>query len=485
MKTKNGIEILPIKINFNVTADIKRFVNIHIILAEKVYLIDAGVSGAIEQIRSALQNAGRTTEEIGGILLTHTHPDHIGCVMQIKELAPQCKVYVSAAERGWLENIDLQYQQRPIPNFYMLSGASVQPDVLVRPGDVIVLEDDIKLEAIDCSGHSHGSLAYYWAEHGTIFTGDAIPAVNDIPIFSNLTHSIDTLRRLQNIDGINQIFSAWEECKHGATIKSHLAWAEDMLTGISTAISQVCQRTDACFTSFEDKHRMICKTLGLTALQEHPLFIRSIKAGIQEYYENLLYRTCKNLEKRGFKTVVCPDSQDAYRIVSEMLDALQPDIIGFGNSQTVRFCGILELANRKGKRVYQHDPRNFSAVEDRIALHSDVYFTSANALSEEGYIVNIDGTGNRTGATCFGPQNVIYVVGRNKITPTLDDALKRAQNAAVRLASFYKRKTPCAKTGRCHDCLAAECVCGVTTVHRKALIGNVINVILVNEDIGL
>lgn len=485
MKTKNGIEILPIKINFNVTADIKRFVYIYAILAEKVYLIDTGVAGAIEQIRSALQSAGRTMEEISGILLTHTHPDHIGCVSQIKEIVPQCKVYVSLNEKEWLENIDLQYRQRPIPNFYTLAGASARPDVLVQPGHVITLEDNIKIEALDCSGHSHGSLAYYLAEHGMIFTGDAIPAPDDAPIFSNLAHSIDTIRRLQSVVGIRHIFSAWEECIHGSTIKAYLASAKDRLAGISSAISEVCQRPDAFFSSTEDKHRVLCETLGLAALQEHPLFICSIKSGIQEYYNNLLHSTRRNLEKRGFEAVLCSNQQEVYRAVSEMLDALKPDTVGFGNSQTVRLCGILELADSRAKRVYQHDPRNSSANEDRLALHSDVYFTSANALSEEGHIVNIDGTGNRTGATCFGPQNVVFIVGRNKITPTLDTALIRAQNAAVRLAMFYKRRTPCTKTGQCQDCLTAECVCGVTTVHRKALIGNSISVLLVNEDIGL
>lgn len=168
-----------------------------------------------------------------------------------------------------------------------------------------------------------------------------------------------------------------------------------------------------------------------------------------------------------------------------MFDEVQPNIVGFGNSQTVRSCGILELAESTVEKTYQHDPRCFSADNDRNALLSDIYFTSANALSEDGHIINIDGTGNRTGATCFGPRRIIFIVGRNKIMPTLEAALIRSKRAAVHLAAFYKRDTPCVRTGDCNDCLSPESVCCVTTIHRKALAGNLITVILVNDDLGI
>ena len=58
------------------------------------------------------------------------------------------------------------------------------------------------------------------------------------------------------------------------------------------------------------------------------------------------------------------------------------------------------------------------APEDinRKALTADFYLTSANAVSLDGHIINIDGNGNRTAATCFGPKHVIYLIGKNKIT---------------------------------------------------------------------
>ncbi|MDL2233452.1 lactate utilization protein [Ruminococcaceae bacterium OttesenSCG-928-L11] len=235
----------------------------------------------------------------------------------------------------------------------------------------------------------------------------------------------------------------------------------------------------------EEKYQKICQSAGLTHFQNHPLFSRSVAAGINEYYADVLHKTQKNLNKRGFTAIVCAKASEVEGTVSKLFANSVLRNIGFGNSQTTRLCGLVEWAEAVAENVYQHDPRNFSAEDDRQALFSDAYFSSANAVSEKGHIINIDGTGNRVSATCFGPKEVIYVVGRNKVSPTLETAVDRAKHAAVHLATFYQRNTPCAQTGRCHDCLSPECVCGVTTVHRKALIGNSITVILVNEDLGL
>ncbi len=123
---------------------------------------------------------------------------------------------------------------------------------------------------------------------------------------------------------------------------------------------------------------------------------------------------------------------------------------------------------------------------DLKALHSDIYFTSANAVSYDGYIINIDGTGNRTSATCFGPKCVVYIIAKNKIAGTLEEAIDRAKNtAAVSLAKKYGRKTPCVTTNKCEDCLSPDCICNVMTIHRRQLYGNKIKIILVNEDMGI
>ena len=151
---------------------------------------------------------------------------------------------------------------------------------------------------------------------------------------------------------------------------------------------------------------------------------------------------------------------------------------------TLECLGLLESLKRNAKEVFFHLPGGAGEAE-RKALTADFYLTSANAISMDGHIVNIDGTGNRVAATCFGPKQVIYVVGKNKITETLDDAMIRAKNTAVKLAKYFGRRTPCVKTGKCEDCLSTECICSITTIHRKKPYGINISVFLINEELGL
>ncbi len=200
--------------------------------------------------------------------------------------------------------------------------------------------------------------------------------------------------------------------------------------------------------------------------------------------QDLLLLT-KALKRRGFDVDLCEDGNQARGAVERIIGANGPaGSVGFGNSETIRNLGLYETMSRHTPNIYIHEP-GVGSDDDRKALTADYYFTSANAVSLDGQIVNIDGTGNRTAATCFGPKRVIYVIGRNKVAATLEEALLRAKQAAVKLAQKNKRKTPCALTGECSDCLSPECVCAITTIHRKKPLGTDMSVILINEDLGL
>ncbi len=193
----------------------------------------------------------------------------------------------------------------------------------------------------------------------------------------------------------------------------------------------------------------------------------------------------KALKRRGFDVHLCENGAQAVETVFGIVEKCAPvDSIGFGNSMTVRSLGLYDTLSKFAKEIYIHQPVG-TADLDRKALVSDFYFTSANAVSLDGQIVNIDGTGNRVAATCFGPKRVIYIIGRNKIADDLSGALSRAKEAAVKVAGFYNRKTPCVVTGKCEDCVAAECVCAVTTIHRKNQRGLDITVVLVDEELGI
>ena len=190
----------------------------------------------------------------------------------------------------------------------------------------------------------------------------------------------------------------------------------------------------------------------------------------------------KRLTVRGFQAYVCFDNQEAINLITKTMINENDSVVGIGNSMTLKELEITRFLS--SKTVYERNLAG-SNEDERKALHADIYFTSANAVSYDGQIINIDGTGNRVAATCFGPKHVVFVIGKNKIAKSLEDAIERAQNAAVALAKKYGRKTPCTVTGKCEDCLVPECICAVTTIHRKQLYGNKISVVLVNEVLGL
>lgn len=187
------------------------------------------------------------------------------------------------------------------------------------------------------------------------------------------------------------------------------------------------------------------------------------------------------LKKRGFETEVFQIGSLASKRVCELING---HIVGVGSSMTLASLGLLNSIKIYAKKVFLHVPGG-AGDDERNALTADFYLTSANAISMDGHIVNIDGTGNRVSATCFGPQRVIYVIGKNKITETLDDAMKRAKDTAVKLAKHFNRNTPCVKTGMCEDCLSPGCICSITTIHRKKPYGINVTVFLINEDLGL
>jgi hypothetical protein len=201
-----------------------------------------------------------------------------------------------------------------------------------------------------------------------------------------------------------------------------------------------------------------------------------------------LQELAATLRKRGFQAEVCANCSEARAFVLQNVaewQASQPlRSVGVGNSDTTRATGLLDALAHITSAIHIHKPLN-TAETDRLALTADLYLTSANAIALDGHIVNIDGTGNRTAATCFGPRQVVYLIGRNKIVPTLADALLRARQAAVVLCRRYGRKTPCVVTGVCEDCLSPECICAVTTIHRKKPFGVDMTVVLIDEDLGV
>ena len=194
----------------------------------------------------------------------------------------------------------------------------------------------------------------------------------------------------------------------------------------------------------------------------------------------------KQLNRRNMAACYCPTAAEAVRKVSEMI--ADGSSVTWGGSMTIRDMGLPQALRDRGTL----DVLDRDLVEDRAevvrlyerAFTADVYLSSANAISEDGVIVNIDGNGNRVAAITWGPKKVIFVIGLNKVAQTVEAALARARSTASPVnAARFDIKTPCQADGVCHNCNSPESICNHVHFLRNSPRGRH-SVVLVGEDLG-
>ena len=185
-----------------------------------------------------------------------------------------------------------------------------------------------------------------------------------------------------------------------------------------------------------------------------------------------LERAAEALRRRGYEAAVAASSAEARELA--LAEAKGAASIAWGGSETLKETGIRAALEASGVEIREHQ------------TVADLFLLSANALTDDGIIVNIDGAGNRVAASIYGPKRVLYVVGRNKIVAGgVDDAIARIKRCACppncrRLG----KKTPCAATGVCADCDSPDRICKVTVVFDRKPTGVACEVVLVDEDLG-
>jgi len=178
--------------------------------------------------------------------------------------------------------------------------------------------------------------------------------------------------------------------------------------------------------------------------------------------------------------------------------------VGLGDSSTVRRIGLLERIKEKDIRVLNPfkpqdptiDPKeayDYTEKTSREATVCDVFLTGTNAITQDGKLVNVDATGNRVAGMFWGHPISIIIVGKNKIVKDLDEAFNRIRNTIAPNHSFIKSeesggrkpKMPCASTGQCNDCRSSDRACNVFTIIENKPLRTDLNVVIVNEDLGL
>lgn len=193
------------------------------------------------------------------------------------------------------------------------------------------------------------------------------------------------------------------------------------------------------------------------------------------------------LEKNGFATALFDCREEAVPWL--LAEAAEAASIGFGGSMTVAELGLGTALHQAGKTTLVHGRAGLSPEERRQVMQAqlgcDLFFTSTNALTLKGHLVNTDATGNRVCAMAFGPRKVIVVAGANKIVADLESALRRVKEVAsppnARRLGF---DTPCAKTGLCSDCNSPQRICRITTILERRPRATDLKVCLINEELG-
>lgn len=204
------------------------------------------------------------------------------------------------------------------------------------------------------------------------------------------------------------------------------------------------------------------------------------------YYEKRAQILVKNLHSRHFDAWYCPDKASALEKALELIP--ENATVGWGGSQTVDGIGLID-AVKSGP--YSALDRNACKTPEektltmKKALLADVFLTSANAISLDGQMVNIDGIGNRVAAIVYGPDMVLVIAGMNKVTDTLESAVTRARTVAAPInQQRFASQTPCKVTGSCADCKCADSICNQILITRNCRPAGRIKFIIVGEELG-
>ncbi len=194
----------------------------------------------------------------------------------------------------------------------------------------------------------------------------------------------------------------------------------------------------------------------------------------------------KNLQGRGFDACYCRSGEEAREKALEWIK--EGSSVAWGGSMTIRDIGLTEAVNKGNYQAIDRDAAETPEEKQKAAMDAlsvDYFLTSANGVSEDGQLVNVDGNGNRVAAIVFGPKYVIVVAGMNKVVRTAEDAMVRARTVAAPLnQQRFLKNTPCTVTGVCGDCKSPECICNQLLTTRNCRPAGRIKVILVGEELG-
>ena len=204
---------------------------------------------------------------------------------------------------------------------------------------------------------------------------------------------------------------------------------------------------------------------------------------IEKRNELLAQTVIKGLKSRNMTGYYAASRKEAVEISLSLIP--EESSVTMGGGMSVHEIGLVSELQNGNYNFIDRDAYSDKRAAMLLAYDADFFLTSANAITNDGVIVNIDGNANRVSAIAQGPRKVIFIVGMNKIAPDIDTAIKRARNVAAPInAQRFEIDTPCKKTGSCMDCKSPDTICCEFLITRYSRHKDRIHVILVNDDLG-
>lgn len=277
---------IPFKLSVDLGKTLDRFVYAYLIYGERICLIDSGVASSHSIILDYLRKTGRDPEEVSILILTHSHPDHMGGCPVIKRKTG-CKVAAHIEAKPWIEDVDRQYKERPILNFYSLVEGPVSIDQALKDGDALDLGDGNILKVVHTPGHSRGSVSLLLEPDGALFSGDAIPMAGGIPIYEDVFSSIRSIRRLKEMQGLQLLLASWDEPRHADLVYPLMEEGLRYFQYIHEVVLK--EKAGSPSSDLMALGARVLKDLGLPETALIPIFFKSIEAHLKvNRYQDLL-----------------------------------------------------------------------------------------------------------------------------------------------------------------------------------------------------
>ncbi|MBR6148077.1 MAG: lactate utilization protein [Lachnospiraceae bacterium] len=204
---------------------------------------------------------------------------------------------------------------------------------------------------------------------------------------------------------------------------------------------------------------------------------------ISKRNELLASQVIKGLESRNMSGYYASDKDEALKIALSLIE--KGSTVTMGGAMSAHEIGLVDALKKGDYNFIDRDQEKDKRAAMLAAYDADVFLSSANAITNDGVMVNIDGNSNRVSAIAQGPKKVVFIVGMNKVCDDIDGAMKRARNVAAPInAQRFNLNTPCAKTGACFNCKSPDTICCQFLITRYSRHEGRIHVILVNDNLG-